>query len=85
MSDLRPTPTIPTPHSDDEVMALLDVITDARMRGIGSVSWSMALAILNAGYRRTIVSPAGEPVCQHCHPAPVTFRCRELGHAITPN
>lgn len=80
-----PTPTIPAPHSDEEVMALLDVIADARMRGIGSASWSMALAILQAGYRRTITSPAGEPVCQHCHPAPPTFRCRERGHVITPN
>ncbi|WP_328344641.1 hypothetical protein [Micromonospora sp. NBC_00421] len=85
MTDPTPARTIPAPYSDDEVMALLDVIADARMRGIGSATWSMALAILQAGYRRTIVSPTGEPVCQHCHPAPPTFRCRELGHVITPN
>jgi hypothetical protein len=74
-----------TPYDVEEVLALQDVIADARMRGIGSGTFSMARAILEAGYRRTIVSPTGEPVCQHCHPAPPTFRCRELGHVITPN
>ncbi|MCG5460832.1 hypothetical protein MED01_004258 [Micromonospora sp. MED01] len=31
------------------------------------------------------VTPATEPVCLQCRPAPVTFRCRELGHTIRPN
>jgi hypothetical protein len=72
-------------YSDADVEQLADLIADARMRGMATGGYSMARAILEAGYRRTVVSATGEPVCQHCHPAPPTFRCRELGHVITPN
>lgn len=29
--------------------------------------------------------PATEPHCVQCRPAPVTFRCREVGHDVRPN
>ncbi|WP_341719849.1 hypothetical protein QQG74_09185 [Micromonospora sp. FIMYZ51] len=72
------------PYSDTDVSVLADLIGRHR-DGLGNTPLALARAILEAGYRRTVVSPSGEPVCQHCHPAPPTFRCRELGHVIHPN
>lgn len=48
------------PYSTDDVLDLQDVIADARIRGIGPGTFSLARAILEAGYRRAAASPTTE-------------------------
>lgn len=61
MTDLVAGEDTVQPYTDGDVLDLQDVIADARIRGIGTGTYSMARAILEAGYRPTRAAGHDKP------------------------